>query len=445
LTLTSTLISTLTQGWTALQTGTRAAKELLEYTLPISAPEGYVPIRVGKGEDGYWRPFAKAEALWEGEWCPVVVERRNWDGSYSILWDGIHDLMDREYTGPLRPRDATERDASDSEERSESPPKAESDGEMLPNSSVTLNPISSRGFENFEDGFPFEWDCVDFVNKMHEEYSQRIKDELEPFRAAWATAGESNESPRCGSKAAEALTTSLKSLGIAVYAGPESHSEDAPYGVTGPRFYVSLTQAFLKRCSMAERIPEKLEEILWSGRHFELDNVKRLRGLGWTLAPGGSDPQQLHSDIWGGPDHPKRGRLRFPHLFWKAKGQGESCTTEVLPGGFTEGSHETSEHFKRLVRSKGKAVIMDSEVLHRGAAGRPGDSSKNWVSTCSIEICSPSGWEAWKNYGTAGTVPDDVDSEEWTMIECEQSHDARRRRRSNSLPGIDTKRAKTTK
>ena len=125
---------------------------------------------------------------------------------------------------------------------------------------------------------------------------------MEPFRESFCKDDEHGQ--RRGSDAAAAATAALKEEGIVVFAGPPSVSESAPYEVTGPRFYVSVTPAYVKQHGHAPALPDVLRDALWEGDDFELKNTKRLRGLGWTLAPSGSDPQQAHNDIWGGVGYP---------------------------------------------------------------------------------------------------------------------------------------------
>ena len=59
-------------------------------------------------------------------------------------------------------------------------------------------------------------------------------------------------------------------------------------------------------------------------------------------------------------------------------------------------------------------LLSYSEVLHRGAATRgdagSGGGGEGWVSTCSIELCSPAGWTAW------GDNPDSK-NDDWRMLD----------------------------
>jgi hypothetical protein len=107
--------------------------------------------------------------------------------------------------------------------------------------------------------------------------------------------------------------------------------------------------------------------------------------------------------------------VRFPHLLWK-RNRDQLCTTEIVPGGFTLGQvQETC--YSNVIQVSANAIVVDSEVLHRGAATKPSlpsSPSCDWASTLSLELCTPSGWVAWKS-DTGGTVFSDDD--EWRMLE----------------------------
>eukprot|EP00908_Phaeocystis_cordata_P016911 Transcript_28233.p6 GENE.Transcript_28233~~Transcript_28233.p6 ORF type:complete len:194 (-),score=65.94 Transcript_28233:129-710(-) len=181
-------------------------------------------------------------------------------------------------------------------------------------------------------------------------------------------------------------------------------------------------------------MPAALRAALWQHSEEEHAGLARVRGLGWALAPPGADPQQLHADIWGVASRvgPKRDRVRFPHVLWKRGGPPQRCTTQLVPGGFTEGVIY-DEHYGELRQLAAPAAVIDSEVLHRGAATPPllpapagagagvGEGEGNgegnglgaplgagWVSSCSVELCSSAGWEAWLAR-TGGTSADPAD------------------------------------
>lgn len=81
------------------------------------------------------------------------------------------------------------------------------------------------------------------------------------------------------------------------------------------------------------------------------------------------------------------------------------------------------------------AALFDSEILHRGAPTPPlaaadGVSARDgvvaplgagWVSSCSVELCSAAGWEAWL-VGTGGTTADPHD-EAYRMLPISSTED----------------------
>mmetsp|Transcript_49383 Transcript_49383/g.143165 ORF Transcript_49383/g.143165 Transcript_49383/m.143165 type:complete len:115 (-) Transcript_49383:61-405(-) len=63
-------------------------------------------------------------------------------------------------------------------------------------------------------------------------------------------------------------------------------------------------------------------------------------------------------------------------------------------------------------------------MLHRGAATPPAPVGSvapvGWKSSLSLELCSPSGWAAWEEYGTGGTVKDPTSTLDWRMLRIRQ-------------------------
>lgn len=183
-----------------------------------------------------------------------------------------------------------------------------------------------------------------------------------------------------------------------------------PFECTGPRFYVSLTKRAMKQYGEGPALPVDIAKLVWPHPE-DFKGIHRVRGLGWALAPPGSDPQQLHADIWGGPEHCQPDHCRFPHIIWKRTGE-DFVTTEFVPRGFTQGQ-SSQEHYDQLTTAASSLVIFNSECLHRGAGVSNGDK---WASSCSIELCSPSGWAAWTSEGgTEGTIANPEDGE-WAML-----------------------------
>lgn len=208
------------------------------------------------------------------------------------------------------------------------------------------------------------------------------------------------------------MSAKLGWLGVAVFCPPPSQSDEPPYLVSGPRFYVSVTAAAASRFGSYESMPPmppSLRAALWP-RADDFGGAARIRGLGWALAPAGSDPQLVHADLWG--SQPKQGRVRFPHLLWK-RDRASLCTTEVVRGGFTDGV-VGADDYEQLTRVRSPAILVDSEALHRGGPTAPptagAATTDGWMSTCSVELCSASGWKEWLR-GTGGTVADPQDPE----------------------------------
>lgn len=254
-----------------------------------------------------------------------------------------------------------------------------------------LEQLQNRGFVKFPSGVPWEWELVKFVEELHACYHEEIERRLVALQGQWA---ENDVGWRLGSSAAQKVSAEMESSGIAVYTPPVSQGDAAPYSSTGPRFYVSVTAAAWQRWPEGAPPPcEGLARILWphscDGELADGEWPNMIRGLGWALAPPRSDPQTLHADIWG--DRPRPGRVRFHHILWKRL-PGENCTTQLVPGGFTDGRTDP-EVYAKLESASAPCLLYDNEVLHRGAA----NTSDRWVSTCSIELCTRTGFnEVWK-------------------------------------------------
>eukprot|EP00440_Ansanella_granifera_P012530 gb/GFBE01013615.1/.p1 GENE.gb/GFBE01013615.1/~~gb/GFBE01013615.1/.p1 ORF type:complete len:317 (+),score=64.99 gb/GFBE01013615.1/:1-951(+) len=255
--------------------------------------------------------------------------------------------------------------------------------------------LYDQGFVQFPSGIPWLWELMSFVEEMYDRYHEEVEQRLAALQADW----NKSDDFRPGSAAAEKVTKDMAAVGVAVYSPPPSEGESEPFSCTGPRFYVSVTEAAWKNWPRgAPAPPEALAEVLWP---HEADSLRvsgswpnMIRGLGWALAPPQADPQSLHADIWGERDKPRPGRVRFHHFLWK-RAAGKCCTTQVVPGGFTDGK-TWGEHYQQMVRACAPCILVDNEVLHRGAA----NPSDKWVSTCSIELCTRTGYEeVWKGGG----------------------------------------------
>ena len=273
--------------------------------------------------------------------------------------------------------------------------------------------IFTRGWSELPDGLPQEWrrwPVFGFVEAYYDHFHALVTAELEALRPVWQPCEGSNA--RHGAFAAAKASARLAGLGIAVYSPSDSQSEAWPYNATGPRWYVSVTQAALRHFGVGPAPPPGLSRLLCSDPADQTEGL-RARGLGWTLAPAGADPQGLHADLWGTRSHARRDRTRWPHILWK-RDPGAVCTTEVVPGGFTQGA-VWPRHYTALRRVRAPAIIVDSEALHRGAC-TPAGPATSWVSTLSLELCTPSGWAAWEAYATGGTVKETSSELDWRMI-----------------------------
>lgn len=379
------------------------AEELLYFVLPLQANSAMPKADFVPGQ--------LVEALWEGEWLPATVEKRTSKG-FCILWEGEGSVTDGFRAAELRPRSKRGPEGLSVE----APPKKRA---KIPSKAAPTaekhRQLVARGFLPLADGLPWRWALFDFVEECHARFSGRIEAALEALRSTWAPE-RLHLGGRPGSFAAWKVSSAFARFGVAIYAGPPSQEPEGDFDDSGPRFYVSVTQRASRRFGECPSVPMELAQLLWPDEE-DLRGRHRARGLGWSLAPPGSDPQQLHADLWGRPGHRRAGRVRFPHILWK-RGEGSLVTTEVVPGGFTEGQAECA-HYEQLESAGAPALILDGECLHRGAATptarRSGAAGGlGWVSTCSIELCSPSGWRAWEA-GTEGTEADPKD-EEWEML-----------------------------
>ena len=253
---------------------------------------------------------------------------------------------------------------------------------------------------------PPAWAPVAFCEAMHARWGARVVALLEAERPRWfisrgeaeaeAEAGGGGSGGggggggverRPGAAAARAASLALaaEGAGIAVSAAHPCKSRWEPWEATGPRFYASIIEAALQPvptgltaglpvptevldgdgvAPLVERSgggggiteggalpppPRQLRALLWVESEADAA-APRLTELGWTLVPPHSDPQALHADIASAPDapdgHPRAGRGRFHHLFWKppplplpltaagacvaeAAGAAAPCTTEV--------------------------------------------------------------------------------------------------------------------
>jgi len=360
------------------------------------------------------------EALFGGEWHEARVTRCNADGTYRVTWRREHTCTDGlEATDLRRSSDlseSVERPGKRRRQRSSSCSGSgnanEADGQCALRESLV-----QRGWIEFPSGLPASWGWAlfDFVEHYYDLFNDIIIRELDSLRNVWVPCDGSQQ--RHGAFAAAKVSERLKPYGVALYSPAGSQSEDPPYEYTGPRWYVSVTAAALEHFGVAPAPPADLHSALF-GHPADVKGDPRARGLGWTLAPQASNPQTVHADIWGVFKHARTDRSRWPHILWK-RSRAERCTTQIVPGAFTEGA-VWSDHYSEIIQVSAPAVVMDSEMLHRGAPTPPAPPSAvgtaGWKSTLSLELCSPSGWLAWEAFETGGTTKDPTSTLDWRML-----------------------------
>ena len=165
--------------------------------------------------------------------------------------------------------------------------------------------------------------------------------------------------------------------------------DESSWELAGPRWYASVIDVARARSAAAPRgapQPSKaLARACWRGA----EEFAAVTELGWTVVPPSSQPQQLHADICG--DDGERGGGRFYHVFWK-EAAGAVCTTLVSPGRFGgDGAQPRDCDYADQRRVASRVVVIDSEILHRGAATRAGAA---WSATRTAQFCSHAGYVA---------------------------------------------------
>jgi len=391
------------------------------------------------------------DALYDGKRLEAKVARRNGDGTYRVVWKADRSFSDALPVTSLRSLSKKEESASTASPWSSASSSGEEDDNplsrkrsgrssssaeeksakrkrcaQLETPAALMAQVFDRGWAELRDGLPeaWQWEVFEFIESCFDRFSELVIQELESLRDFWDPCPGSLE--RHGAFAAAKVTERLKPHGVAVYSPGPSQLQEAPWVSNGPRWYISVTQRALQRWAgdagagslvapggegllPAPAPPAGLLELL-HGHAADSGKMLRARGLGWTLAPAGSDPQAVHADIWGFGAHTRTDRTRWPHILWKRR-PGQLCTTEVVPEGFTEGSVQ-EEHFRKIRRASAPAIIVDSEALHRGAKVPAGA----WGSTLSLELCTASGWDAWEAYETGGTTKDPTSPLDWRML-----------------------------
>eukprot|EP00929_Paragymnodinium_shiwhaense_P005737 TRINITY_DN10803_c0_g1_i1.p1 TRINITY_DN10803_c0_g1~~TRINITY_DN10803_c0_g1_i1.p1 ORF type:complete len:816 (-),score=122.60 TRINITY_DN10803_c0_g1_i1:50-2497(-) len=394
-----------------------------------------------------FRVGKRVQVLHEGVWFPAKISRCNGDGTYRVVW---RDQDRRSFTdgvpgSAVKRLDAAEaavesgggvkRKSPDTDEESTTDssggggnakrrsPATETTSSEDDSSDVEARRVAlfKSGSLQLKEGIPpawRQWEVFAFVEACFDRFNQVLIDELESLRSVWAPCRDSYQ--RHGAFAAEKVNQRLKPHGVALYSPGPSQSEEPPYESTGPRWYVSVTPAAIQHFGglRAPGLPAEMHRLLCGHPADCVANGEpmRARGLGWTLAPAGSDPQALHADLYGTGMHKRRNdRTRWPHMLWK-RDASQMCTTQVVPAAYTDGA-VWAEHFDKVVQVRAPAILVDSEVLHRGAPTPPPFDGKTWVSTLSLEMCTPSGWAAWEAFETGGTTKETSGNFDWRMLE----------------------------
>ena len=192
-----------------------------------------------------------------------------------------------------------------------------------------------------------QWSVLDFCEAQLARWFSTAVDVLEELKHTWDERHHRDDRP--GEVTAAAANEILKGKGARVWISTTHPSveQEFPWQVTGPRWYCSLITSALdpeEGCcadGRAPRPPEDLESLLWP----ESSDAKLpwITELGFTLVPGGSDPQILHADIVShgfcvGNHRNALCHGRYHHLAWKTASSAAKCTTtEVAAGYFTNG------------------------------------------------------------------------------------------------------------
>jgi len=252
-----------------------------------------------------------------------------------------------------------------------------------------------NGYTKLEGGMP-EWDIRRRIEALYVKYSARIIAELEELRKDWMEPGEEGSGPGCdrpgGLAAAKLNDGLLKDSGCFLYAAHPSQADDAEDDVySGPRWYLTCTENIRRRYEergVCPPPPAELQELLWPTHKDKCQPW--LTEAGWTVVPQDSDPQVMHCDLCSYEDEQKRskGRGRYLHFVWKMD-PSAVCTTNVVPGRFTEGTADWDD-YDNWTSARARALIFDSEMLHRGAAT---SCKAGWSTTLTLQVCSGSGWD----------------------------------------------------
>lgn len=242
-----------------------------------------------------------------------------------------------------------------------------------------------------------DWDVFVMVEAYFAKYHDRIRKLIERERPRWFENVEERRF-RPGAVVAAELSKRLMPKGIHISAVHPSVSDESSIripsdhgnyiGVSGPRFYVSIMAAAMRR-GPAPRPPKDAAAILWPNRK---DRERPwITEVGWTMVPPSSDAQAMHADILADaeevPDLRSEGQGRFHHFIWKPD-RITNCTTGVVTSAFTNGVVKDWMH-ARMQRVASPCVLLDSEVCH---CGGPTGAGK-WTASCTVQLCSSTGWD----------------------------------------------------
>ncbi|CAK0882259.1 unnamed protein product [Prorocentrum cordatum] len=129
-----------------------------------------------------------------------------------------------------------------------------------------------------------EWEVFDVAEKYHAEYHDRITRLLERERPRWFEDVDEHRNVRPGQVVARELSRRFEPKGLHISAVHPSVSDDESldYPATGPRFYVSVIPAAMRR-GPAPPPPDDVVCLLWPDPQ---DRCKPwITELGWVMTP----------------------------------------------------------------------------------------------------------------------------------------------------------------
>ncbi|KAJ1445016.1 hypothetical protein M885DRAFT_551218 [Pelagophyceae sp. CCMP2097] len=238
------------------------------------------------------------------------------------------------------------------------------------------------------------WAPMEHCEAVHRRLHADVVAALERQRPDWFAGVEDGERP--GAIAAANATRDLDAAAAAAAAGAPRVFVTATHATQagGPRFYASVIDA----------LPDGVSEPPPALRALLPDAPTHLTELGWTVVPPRAAAQEMHADIVANDDGSgvdvRGNEGRFHHVFWKAAcGESAPTVTTLVCRGVYGGDgvvRPSPEHYAAERACAGAAaLVIDSEVLHRGAAS----ANDGWASTCTAQVCSARGWAALHRHG----------------------------------------------